>query len=212
MKLIYTELGSSFMYYVLQNIGDLNTYIVHNNYSLCSIESQGSAIVLDVTYNTKAETKELDKEGSEDSYKSIMEQVKEKGKELHHMEFRQEAIKKQRQMLKQFVKQVVDIEKQDEKVRVYMGICLCPKFNYLLLYVYQDVSCNQFSTLVLPGAVSTMMDFMERYETRVASLDERIQELTTNMKKLIEEKIVLEAKAEKINPQTQTSEDIETVR
>ena len=57
-----------------------------------------------------------------------------------------------------------------------------------------------------------MMDFMERYETRVASLDERIQELTTNMKKLIEEKIVLEAKAEKINPQTQTSEDIETVR
>ena len=87
---------------------------------MCSIESQGSAIVLDVTYNTKAETKELDKEGSEDSYKSIMEQVKEKGKELNHMEFRQDAVKKQRQMLKQFVKQVVDIEKQDEKVRVYM--------------------------------------------------------------------------------------------
>ena len=130
------------------------------------------------------------------------------------MEFRQDAVKKQRQMLKQFVKQVVDIEKQDEKVRVYMGICLCPKFNYLLLYVhvYQDVSCNQFSSLVLPGAVSTMMDFMERYETRVSSLDERIQELTTNMKKLTEEKIVLEAKAEKINPKTQTSEDIETVR
>ena len=57
-----------------------------------------------------------------------------------------------------------------------------------------------------------MMDFMERYETRVSSLDERIQELTTNMKKLTEEKIVLEAKAEKINPKTQTSEEIETVR
>ena len=57
-----------------------------------------------------------------------------------------------------------------------------------------------------------MMDFMERYETRVASLDERIQELTTNTKKLNEEKTVLEAKAAKINPKTQTSEDIETVR
>ena len=57
-----------------------------------------------------------------------------------------------------------------------------------------------------------MMDFMERYETRVSSLDERIQELTTNMKKLTEEKIVLEAKAEKINSKTQTSKEIETVR
>ena len=53
---------------------------------------------------------------------------------------------------------------------------------------------------------------MERYETRVSSLDERIQELTTNMKKLTEEKIVLEAKAEKINSKTQTSKEIETVR
>ena len=56
------------------------------------------------------------------------------------------------------------------------------------------------------------MDFMERYETRVASLDERHRELTTNMKKLNEKKSVLEAKAEEINPKTQATEDTETVR
>ena len=53
---------------------------------------------------------------------------------------------------------------------------------------------------------------MERYETRVASLDERRHELTTNMKKLNEEKSVLEAKAEEINPKTQATKDTETVR
>ena len=74
------------------------------------------------------------------------------------------------------------------------------------------VSCNIFTSLVLPGAVSTIMDFMERYKTRVASLDERLHELTTNMKTLNEEKSVLEAKAEEINPKTQATEDTETVR
>ena len=57
-----------------------------------------------------------------------------------------------------------------------------------------------------------MMNFMERYKTRVASLDERRHELKTNMKKLNEEKSVLEAKAEEINPKTQATEDTETVR
>ena len=74
------------------------------------------------------------------------------------------------------------------------------------------VSCNIFTSLVLSDAVSTMMDFTERYETWFASLDERHHELTINMKKLNEEKSVLEAKAEEINPKTQATEDTETVR
>ena len=100
---------------------------------MCSVEVQGSAIVLDVTYDTKSEKKELDKEGSEDSYKAIMDQVKEKIRELKHMEFRQEAIEKQREMLKQFVKHVVDIEKQDEKVRNYLGICEMSSYSLYVL-------------------------------------------------------------------------------
>ena len=97
---------------------------------MCSVEGQGSAIVLDVTYSTKSEKKEL---GSEDSYKAIMDQVKENIRELKHMEFRQEAIEKQREMLKQFVKHVVDIEKQDEKVEICLIVLNVIIFSICLL-------------------------------------------------------------------------------
>ena len=54
------------------------------------------------------------------------------------------------------------------------------------------------------------MGFMEQYEGHLASLDERSEELKVTKKKLIEEKNVIMAKAEKINPnkRVDTSETI----
>ena len=75
------------------------------------VEGQGQAKILDVIYSTKEEKKEIDETEGEDVYKGLVEQIKEKEKELKHLQFREEAIEKQKELLERYAKHVVQIEK-----------------------------------------------------------------------------------------------------
>ena len=88
---------------------------------LIRVEGQGSATILDVIYSTKQEKTEEDsnKIESENIHKSLVQQIKEKDKEIKHLEFRQTAIEKQKELLGRYSKQVIEIEQELKKVRIH---------------------------------------------------------------------------------------------
>ena len=53
----------------------------------------------------------------ENIHKSLLEQIKEKDREIKHLEFRHIAIEKQKEFLDCYSKQVIEIEQQLKKVR-----------------------------------------------------------------------------------------------
>lgn len=59
--------------------------------------------------------------------------------------------------------------------------------------------------------MSTVLEFLKQYEGRLASLDERLQELENNKKKISEEKAVLLSKAKEVDP-TKKKDSSETIR
>lgn len=65
---------------------------------------------------------------------------------------------------------------------------------------------------MLPDDVSHIMEFMERYQTQLALLDERSMELCHQQKNLEDEKKVLEAKVAQLNPENTISEKTESIR
>ncbi len=66
--------------------------------------------------------------------------------------------------------------------------------------------------MVDPSSVSTVLKFMEQYEGRLASLDERLKELENIKKKITEEKEVLVAKAKEVDPKLKNKDSSETIR
>ncbi len=61
------------------------------------------------------------------------------------------------------------------------------------------------SGLVGGSRVTAVMEFLQRYETKVASLDERILGCGRDRKKLEERLRVLRTNAEKVNPETKVT-------
>ena len=66
--------------------------------------------------------------------------------------------------------------------------------------------------MVDPSSVSAVLKFMEQYEGRLASLDERLKELENIKKKITEEKEVLVAKAKEVDPKLKNKDSSETIR
>lgn len=66
--------------------------------------------------------------------------------------------------------------------------------------------------LVANNTVDGVLGFMERYQSRMADLDNRVLELEQQWKKLQEEIKVLEDRADKVNPNKTRTENTETVR
>ena len=60
--------------------------------------------------------------------------------------------------------------------------------------------------------MSTVLKFMEQFEGRLASLDERLKELENSKQKITEEKEVLVAKAKEVNPKLKNKVNSETIR
>ena len=60
--------------------------------------------------------------------------------------------------------------------------------------------------------MSTVLKFMEQFEGRLASLDERLKELENSKQKITEEKEVLVAKAKKVDPKLKNKDNSETIR
>ena len=65
--------------------------------------------------------------------------------------------------------------------------------------------------MVEEGRVASVLAFFERYEEKVASLDERTMEVQQDIKKLEEKIRVLKANAEKVNPEAKVVSK-ETIR
>ena len=70
----------------------------------------------------------------------------------------------------------------------------------------KEAERNVFSQLLEGSAVVALVEFMERYEEKLAALDRRILEVGTHQQKLKEEVKVLQANAERVNPQTRARE------
>ena len=111
------------------------------------VEGQGSATILDVIYSTKQEKTEEDsnKIESENIHKSLVQQIKEKDKEIKHLEFRQTAIEKQKELLGRYSKQVIEMEQELNKVSVtelycvLVTMCLVSCLIVLHYYYYRTV-------------------------------------------------------------------------
>lgn len=70
-----------------------------------------------------------------------------------------------------------------------------------------------FSDNVSPNSVTGVLEFMAQYQEKLTTLDEHVFEVLMQQKKLEEEKKVLQAKAEKLNPnKKKASEESETIR
>ena len=75
----------------------------------------------------------------------------------------------------------------------------------------EEAERSVFPQLLEGSAVVAMVEFMERYEEKLAMLDRRILEGQTHQLKLKEEVKVLQANANRINPHTRAKE-IETIQ
>ena len=90
-----------------------NSYIVFYN----RVEGQGPATILDVIYNTNEEKKVDGRDiTSDDTYLSLLENIKEKEQELKHISLHIEVINKQKEMLKEFADNVTKL-KNNTKVQ-----------------------------------------------------------------------------------------------
>ena len=69
-----------------------------------------------------------------------------------------------------------------------------------------------FSDNVSPNSVTGVLEFMTQYQDKLSTLDERVFEILAQQKKLEEEKKVLQAKANKLNPNTKKASESETIR
>ena len=79
------------------------------------MEGQGSATILDVTYLThKIESDKSDHD--DNSYMAAIQCVADKEREIKLVQFRQEAVEKQKDMLKQFASHIANLESDGDKV------------------------------------------------------------------------------------------------
>ena len=70
-----------------------------------------------------------------------------------------------------------------------------------------------FSDNVSPNSVTGVLEFMTQYQEKLSTLDERVFEVLMQQKKLEEEKKVLQAKADKLNPNKKKATELsETIR
>lgn len=96
-----------------------NSYTIFYN----RVEGQGPATILDVIYYTKEEKKAEGRDiTSDDTYLSLLENVKEKEQELKHISLHIEVINKKKEMLKEFADNVTKLQ-NNTKVQ-YMIYCL----------------------------------------------------------------------------------------
>ena len=84
------------------------------------VEGHGSATILDVTYFTHEI--ESDKSNHDDnSYMAAIQCVADKERELRFVQFRQEAVEKQKDMLRQFASHITNLESGGDKVALCIG-------------------------------------------------------------------------------------------
>ncbi|KAL5491212.1 hypothetical protein EMCRGX_G016458 [Ephydatia muelleri] len=154
------------------------------------VEGEGKAKITDVIFNASTVTKEIsgpqEDGSSKREHEKMVEEIGERQKELKHLQLKEEVLKKEKELLS-------TLASHASKVHTVKG---------------DDQTLNSLSS---EDMVKMVMDFFERYEGKVAGVEQTLNQIREEMKRVSERIQVLCTNADKLDP-TRKTKTTETVR
>ncbi|KAL5491215.1 hypothetical protein EMCRGX_G016461, partial [Ephydatia muelleri] len=154
------------------------------------VEGEGKAKITDVIFNASTITKETsgpqEDGSSKREHEKMVEEIGERQKELKHLQLKEEVLKKEKELLS-------TLASHTSKVHTVKG---------------EDQTLNSLSS---EDMVKMVMDFFERYEGKVAGVEQTLNQVREEMKRVSERIQVLRTNADKLDP-TRKTKTTETIR